>query len=86
MPELSRFYGIVVYMYPNDHAPPHFHAEYEGGEVVIDIRTLEVLWGRLRLRALALVLEWAALHRSELARNWDRARAGRDLERITPLK
>jgi Domain of unknown function (DUF4160) len=86
MPELSRFYGIVVYMYPNDHAPPHFHAEYEGGEAVIDIRTLEVLWGRLRRRALALVLEWAALHRTELARNWERARAGRDLERIAPLK
>jgi hypothetical protein len=86
MPELSRFYGIVVSMYPNDHAPPHFHAEYEGGEVVIDIRTLEVLWGRLRRRALALVLEWAALHRAELARNWERAREGRDLERIPPLK
>lgn len=86
MPELSRFYGIVVYMYPNDHAPPHFHAEYEGGEAVIDIRTLEVLWGSLRRRALALVLEWAALHRVELARNWPRARDGRDLERIAPLK
>jgi hypothetical protein len=86
MPELSRFYGIVVYMYPNDHAPPHFHAEYAGGEVLIDLRTLEVLQGRLHRRALALVLEWAALHRSELARNWERARAGRDLERIPPLK
>ena len=54
--------------------------------MVIDIRTLEVLWGRLRRRALALVLEWAALHRAELAQNWERAREGRDLLRIAPLK
>lgn len=85
MPEISRFYGIVVRMYVNDHAPPHFHAEYGGSEAVIDLHTLEIMYGKLQRRALALVLEWAAIHRAELARNWTLARQGRSPQRIAPL-
>ena len=58
MPELSRFFGIIIAMYYNDHAPPHFHAKYGGGQVSIRIDTGEVLEGDLGPRALRLVEEW----------------------------
>ncbi len=57
MPELSRFYGIVIKMYYNDHAPPHFHANYGGTEVVVQIDTLAVIAGKLAPRATGLVME-----------------------------
>ena len=85
MPRLSQFYGIVVAMYHNDHAPPHFHARYGEDEVTVSIESLQVLEGSLPRRALALVLEWSSLHRDELARAWDAARSGRPLDPIQPL-
>ena len=85
MPCISEFFGIVISMYYNDHAPPHFHAEYQGNEVLILISTLEVYAGELPRRAHALVLEWAAIHRQELLENWNRARMGLPLNRIEPL-
>ncbi|MGP0592802.1 DUF4160 domain-containing protein [Nitrospira sp. T9] len=66
MPEICRFYGIVIKMYFDDHTPPHFHAEYAGDEALIDVNTLVVVSGRLPARAQALVSEWATLHREEL--------------------
>lgn len=66
MPEISRFYGIVIQMYYGDHPPPHFHARYAGHSVKIDIDTLAVIDGKLPARALGLVIEWAALHQQEL--------------------
>jgi hypothetical protein len=54
MPTISSFYGILIQMFWNDHAPPHFHALYAEDEVVIDIRTLEILHGQFPRRALAL--------------------------------
>jgi hypothetical protein len=72
-------------MYYDDHAPPHFHALCAEHEVTLIIESLETLSGSLPRRALALVLEWAVLHRLELFANWDRAREGRTLESILPL-
>ena len=66
MPSISRFFGIVICMYWQDHVPPHFHAEYGEFEAQIDIETLEVLEGTLPRRVRTLVLEWAAEHRNEL--------------------
>ena len=66
MPEISRFYGIVVQMYFGDHPPPHFHARYAGQKVKIDIDALAAIEGKLPARALGLVIEWAALHQDEL--------------------
>ncbi|MCY4599980.1 MAG: DUF4160 domain-containing protein [Acidobacteria bacterium] len=86
MPEISRFFGIVIKMFFSDHAPPHFHAEYAEHEALIMIETLEVLRGDLPRRALALVLEWAATHRKELRADWDRARSGQTLTPIPPLE
>jgi hypothetical protein len=63
MPEISRFFGIVVKMYWNDHHPPHFHAYYAGDEVLIDIASVSVFAGQLSPRALGLVTEWAMTHR-----------------------
>ncbi len=57
MPEISRFFGIVIYMYFDDHLPPHFHARYSGFEAVVDIESLTVLAGSLSHRALGMVVE-----------------------------
>jgi hypothetical protein len=86
MPEISRFFGIVIRMFYNDHAPPHFHAEYGEHEVLIEIETLNVYAGSLPPRALGLVREWAAAHRDELRKDWTLARSGRAPEPIAPLE
>ena len=62
MPTISSFYGILIRMYYNDHAPPHFHARYGEYEATIEIEGLAVLEGELPSRALMLVAEWAIMH------------------------
>ena len=86
MPRISQFYGIAVYLYYRDHAPPHFHAIYAEHEAEIEIATATVMDGKLPRNATALVVEWANLHRQELQHNWDLARAGQPLEPIAPLE
>jgi phosphomannomutase len=71
MPEISRFYGIVIQMYADEHPPPHFHARYAGSAVQIGISPIRVLEGQLERRAMSLVLEWTALHQRELMENWN---------------
>jgi hypothetical protein len=73
-------------MYFNEHSPPHFHALYGGDEASLCIETLEILEGSLPRRVIALVLEWAVLHRAELKSDWDMARQGQPLVPITPLE
>ena len=85
MPEISRFYGIVIKMYFADHAPPHFHAEYAEHEVRIAINRLAVITGSLPPRAMGLVVEWAALHQRELQALWEKASRLEALHRIDPL-
>ena len=85
MPEVSRFYGIVIRMYFDDHDPSHFHAEYAEEEAVIRIETLGVIAGRLRPRALGLVAERAALHQEDLRRAWTKAKNLEPTEKIAPL-
>ncbi|MFH1907382.1 MAG: DUF4160 domain-containing protein [Chloroflexota bacterium] len=86
MPEISRFFGIIIRMYFNDHVPPHFHAHYGEYQAELTIETLEILKGKLPQRVLGLVLEWAALHRDELRADWERARKEQALEPIEPLE
>ena len=86
VPEISRFYGIVVGMYFKDHARPHFHARYSGQTVVVEVRGLTVIKGSLPRRALALLMEWASKHQDELMQDWDLARAGKPLKKIAPLE
>jgi hypothetical protein len=86
MPEISRFFGIVIAMYYDDHAPPHFHAIYGSEKAEFSIDPLGVLKGRLSPRALALVTEWAALHQVELLQAWGQRAAGRAPAKIEPLQ
>lgn len=85
MPELARFYGIVIKMYFADHSPPHFHAEYAGQEALIGVDTLATLAGELPPRALSLVREWASLHQGELRAAWAKASELKPVGRIEPL-
>ncbi len=86
MPEISRFLGIIVTMYFNEHNPPHFHARYGEHKAEIAIETLSLIAGRLPPRVLGLVMEWAALHRAELLEDWDLARRQAELKKIAPLE
>ena len=86
MPEISRFLGIIVTMYYNDHPPPHFHVRYNQQKAIIDLETLSILEGKLSPRILGLVIEWAAIHQIELIDNWQRAREQNPLEKIEPLE
>jgi hypothetical protein len=85
VPELSRFYGIVVRMYFNGHEPPHFHATYSGSSVRIGIESLSVQSGAFPPRALGLVVEWAALHRGDLLAAWRRVQHFEAPGKVEPL-
>ncbi len=86
MPTISQFFGIIIQMFWREHAPPHFHAMYGEHEVLIDIRTLEVIKGRLPKRAQAMVLEWAAQHRPELMEDWNLCQSRQPPKTIEPLE
>ncbi len=85
MPEISRFYGIVIQIYYADHPPPHFHALYAGRQATIDIETLALIDGDLPARARGLVIEWATLHQDELKEAFRLAAAMETPPKIPPL-
>jgi len=85
MPEIARFYGIVIRMYFDDHMPAHFHAFYGEHEALIAIDTLSVVGGALPPRALGLTVEWATLHQRELQQAWSRAHRLEPPGKIAPL-
>ena len=86
MPEISRFLGIVIAMYYNDHAPPHFHAKYGDLEIRVNIENGEVMSGKFPRRAQNLVLDWLELHRDELLSDWRLAEERKPLKKIEPLE
>lgn len=85
MPEVSRFYGIIIQIYFGDHPPPHFHARYGDFTAVIDIHRLAVLEGHLSPRALGLVIEWASIHKNELLEGFKLAQQMQKPPKIAPL-
>jgi Domain of unknown function (DUF4160) len=85
MPRVSQFYGIAIYIYYRDHAPPHFHAIYGEHEATFQIATGTILAGSLPRRARALVEEWLIAHHTELQQDWDLAIASQPLLPIPPL-
>jgi hypothetical protein len=85
MPELARFFGIVVYMNWRDHNPPHIHALYGEHEALVSLDGA-VLAAKLSRLALSMVLEWLAIHRTELVDNWTRAQQRKPLQPIEPLE
>jgi uncharacterized protein DUF4160 len=86
VPTISRFFGITIAMFFEDHSFPHFHARHADGKAKIRIDNLEVIDSTLPRRQLRFVLAWAELHRAELEENWRRARASETLKEIEPLK
>jgi len=86
MPVISTFYGILIKMFFDDQAPPHFHAEYAEFKAVIDINRLQLIEGRLPRRALELVLDWAELHQEDLMKDWQLCQAQQQPAKIEPLK
>jgi len=84
MPEISRFYGLVILMYYNDHEPPHFHVRYQEYEVTININSGEVK-GKMSRTALKLVYKWMDLHKNELLDNWELCKQRKELLWIKPL-
>ena len=86
MPEISRFFGIIIRMYFDDHPPPHFHAVYGKYEVQIGINPIAILRGRLPRRAESMAIEWAAIHQRELIENWQRLSSDQSPQKIEPLE
>ncbi|MGH7999941.1 MAG: DUF4160 domain-containing protein [Brasilonema sp.] len=86
MPEICRFFGIIITMYYNDHPPPHFHVRYNQQKAIVSIQTLEILEGSLTSRLFKLVTEWATLHQTELMEDWELARDNQPLNKILPLE
>jgi hypothetical protein len=89
MPELSRFFGIIIRMYAEIGVPhhiPHFHAYYQEESAVYSIEPIELIAGELPRRQQRLVEAWAELHQSELAAAWERLQTGRKPSSIEPLK
>ena len=86
MPEISRFFGIVIRMFYSEHGVAHFHARYGRNRASIAIETLALLQGSLPPRALGMVLEWASLHRAELLEDWRLLRESQRPRPIPPLQ
>ena len=86
MPTISTFLGMVIKMFWNEHAPPHFHCEYGEYEVIVNINTLQVIEGKLPRRALNLVLDWAELHQMELLEDWKLCQTKQQPKPISPLE
>ncbi len=86
MPEVSRFFGIIIRMYYDDHNPPHFHAEFGDKRAKIDFRGNIIIGDLGSKTALKLVREWVDLHQVELAEDWEMARASKEVKRIAPLE
>jgi hypothetical protein len=85
LPEISRFFGIIISMYFDEHNPPHFHAYYGKDNVVIEITSFRIIEGGIPSRALGLVIEWAYRYQEELRHNWELGRQGKPLSKIEPL-
>jgi Domain of unknown function (DUF4160) len=86
VPTISRFFGITISMFHDDHGRPHFHARHADGSARVRIDEIEAIDSSLGRRQLRLVLAWAELHQEELLKNWRRARAHETLNKIDPLQ
>lgn len=84
MPEISRFYGIVIMMFFEDHNPPHFHVQYNEHKAIIDINN-GALTGSLPRRVINMIYEWLDLHKEELLQNWELLKTSQQPNHIIPL-
>lgn len=86
MPEISRFYGVIIYMYFNDHNPPHFHVKYQEYRASIAIDNLGIQEGELPPRIQGLVVRWGALYKTHLLANWENIKNEQEPDKIPPLR
>jgi hypothetical protein len=86
VPTISIFYGIIIKMFFDDHAPPHFHAEYGEYELVIAINPIKIINGDAPKRVKSMVLEWTALHQEELLKDWELCKNMQSPLPIEPLE
>lgn len=86
MPEISRFLGIIISMFYQDHNPPHFHVRYNEYKGIFSIKELSLMGGKLPPRIFGLVIEWASQHQAELLEDWKLAEQLEKLKRIAPLE
>lgn len=82
MPEIARFYGIIIKLFFGDHPPPHFHAVYGEYVGLFNIDTLEMIEGDLPQRARKMVIEWASVYQRELKEMWNQ----QEFHKLPPLK
>lgn len=85
MPEISRFYGLIIYMNFKDHAPPHFHVWYGDYKAIVTIKD-GIVKGEMPKRALKMIFDWLEIHQTELIIDWEQAQNGEPLNKIEPLK
>lgn len=86
MTQISRFFGVTIYIHFRDHPPPHFHVRYAENKATITIETMEIMKGTLPARVYGLVAEWGLHHQARLRENWQRAVAREPLLPIPPLE
>ena len=86
MPEISRFFGISIHFFYDDHNPPHFHAYYGNQKAVFEIHTLRLIEGKILKRIALLVVQWAFLHREELLICWEQAKNGKVPNKVKPMR
>ena len=82
MPEISRFFGMVITMNYHDHNPPHFHVEYQGFKAICDIKMTRIIKGKLPPTADKIIVKWAEQYKKELLESWEMAVTGRQPKRI----
>ena len=85
MPIICRFFGITIYMYWKDHAPPHFHAKYGDDEIVVEIKGGNIS-GNMSNRAIKMIQEWRKLYKNELLKEWELAEQKKALFAIKSLE
>ena len=86
MPEICRFFHIIIRMYAKEHAPPHFHAIYGEHEAEFSIATGKLIIGKFPKKQERLVTAWAAIYKKELSSNWKSLTSGKGFNKIDPLK
>ncbi|MFH1321088.1 MAG: DUF4160 domain-containing protein [Bacteroidota bacterium] len=87
MPEISRFFGIIITMYADDHPPPHFHARYGEYNARFEIESGDLMEGSFPKKQLRLIQAWTELHRDELIENWEESQKDNpEINKIEPIK
>ncbi len=85
MPIITRFFGIIIYMFWNDHSPPHFHAKYQDEEIIMEIESGNIT-GKMSKTAILLIEQWRKLHVNELLNDWKLAEQRKEINKIEPLE